>query len=130
MARSRTPNDKAAVSGADRIHPGRFADRKTPKKARPLGEPYARLNDEQQEVWLEMADLGPWLRSHDRIMLEISCRMIARMRTESEFGVSAIQALSSILSKLGFSPTDVTKVKHDDGDEGEPEDRFFGGKPN
>lgn len=130
MPRPRTPNDKAAVTGADRINPGRFAGRKQPKKSRPLGEPYARLTDEQKEIWFELADLGPWLRAHDRIMLEIACRMICRMRTEPEFGVSAIQALSSILSKLGFSPTDVTKVAHDDDDGIDPEDRFFGSRAN
>lgn len=128
MPRARTPSQKAEVSGASRIHPGRFADRKAPK-AKPLGDPYVRLTDEQKAVWRELADIGPWLRAHDRIFVEIACRMITRMREEPEFGVSAIKALSSILSKLGFSPTDVTKIAHADGDGEEPEDEFFG-RPN
>ncbi|GAA0715266.1 hypothetical protein [Dokdonella soli] len=48
---------------------------------------------------------------------------------EAEFGVSATQALSSILSKLGATPVDETKVNHDDGEEEDPLDRFFC-KPN
>ena len=125
MARSRVPMAKAAVTGADTKHPGRFVDRKTPKRTRPLGEPYAHLNDAQRLVWLELAADWPWLRRHDRVVLEMACRLIARMRSEPEFGVSAMQALSSILSKLGATPADVTKVSHGDDEEGEPEDRFF-----
>lgn len=48
---------------------------------------------------------------------------------EGDFGINAAQALSSILSKLGASPADESKVNHgDDGDE-DPDDKFFG-RPN
>jgi hypothetical protein len=51
------------------------------------------------------------------------------MRTNPDFGVNATQALSSLLSKLGATPVDETKVNHADGDEEEPESKFFG-RPN
>jgi hypothetical protein len=44
---------------------------------------------------------------------------------EDDFGVSATQALSSILSKLGATPIDETKVRHDDGSEDDPADECF-----
>lgn len=69
--------------------------------------------------------MAPWLKHHDRIAVEMTARLIYRMRIEPEFGVSATQALSALLSKLGLTPTDVTKVPHDEDDAGDPDDRFF-----
>ena len=46
-----------------------------------------------------------------------------------DFGVSKAQALSSILSKLGATPVDETKVNHDGGEETDPGEGFFG-RPN
>ena len=48
---------------------------------------------------------------------------------DAEFGVSATQALSSILSKLAATPVDETKVTMPDGDDSDPADKFFG-RPN
>jgi len=116
---------KALVSGAASVHPGRFKGRNGPKKARPLGEPYARMTEAQRAAWAEFRSELPWLSGSHRPLLRLACIWIAKME-EGEFGVSATQALSSILSKLGATPVDESKVNHGEGDEEDPADKFFG----
>jgi hypothetical protein len=129
MARNRTPQGKAEVSGRTTINPGRFEGRRTPPGKRPLGEPYLRMTDAQKEVWEECRAEMPWLHSAHRLLLRQACVLAARMDTDPEFGVSATQALSSILSKLGATPVDETKVMHGDGEDEDPADQFFS-RPN
>ena len=128
MAKPRLPALKAEVSGAAIHDPGRFKERKAPKGTRPLGEPYLKMTDAQKEAWAEYRAELPWLNSSHRPLLRLACIWTAKM-DDAEFGVSATQALSSILSKLGATPVDETKVNHGDGDDEDPADRFFA-RPN
>ena len=125
MARPRLPQAKAEASGAVMKNAGRFEGRSVNKRARPLGEPYANMTEAQKECWREMAGDMPWLNSAHRVLLRLACHHAARLDTDPEFGVSATQALSSILSKLGATPVDETKVTHDNGDDDDPADAFF-----
>ena len=125
MARPRTPLAKAEVSGAGVVNPARFADRKGPKAARPLGAPYAKMTEGQKAVWAEMAGDMPWLNAGHRVLLRLACYHAARLDEDAEFGVSATQALSSILSKLGATPVDETKVNHGDDGDIDPAEKFF-----
>lgn len=130
MARSRLPQDKAEVSGAVAKNAGRFADRKAPK-ARPIGEPYLKMTDGQKTAWRELVGDMPWLRAHHRTLLQMTCQVKARLDEGEEVGVSALSLLSTLLSKLGATPVDDTKVNHGDDGEVDPADRFFeGGRPN
>lgn len=129
MARPRLPAAKAETSGAAIKNAGRFTDRKTPKGTRPLGEPYLRMTDGQKEAWEEYRAELPWLNSSHRPLLRLACIWTAKM-DDAEFGVSATQALSSILSKLGATPVDETKVNHGEDDDADPADEFFTGRPN
>ena len=124
MSRARTPLAKAKAAGAEIIHPERFKDRKGPKKPRALGEPYALMTEQQKTAWVELRTELPWLSSAHRPLVRMACVWIARM-DEGEFGVSATQALSSILSKLGATPVDETKVNHGDDEEEDETDKFF-----
>lgn len=108
--------------------PQRFRDRKTPSRKRPLGDPYLKMTDAQKEAWAEYAAEMPWLHSAHRPLLRLACIWTAKM-DDADFGVSATQALSSILSKLGATPVDETKVMHGDGEEEDPADAFFA-RPN
>jgi hypothetical protein len=128
MARPRLPQEKAEVSGATVVNPERFKGRKTPPGKRPLGEPYLKMTDAQKEAWAEYAAEMPWLHSAHRTLLRLACIWTARM-DDADFGVSATQALSSILSKLGATPVDETKVSHDGDGEEDPADKFFA-RPN
>jgi hypothetical protein len=131
MARPRLPQAKAEASGAVLKNAGRFEGRSGPKRVRPVGEPYARMSDEQKECWRELAGDMPWLHSAHRTLLRLACYHAARLdmiEDGKDFGVSATQALSSILSKLGATPVDETKVMHG-GDDEDEDDEFFG-QPN
>src|SRR6478609_2631252 len=115
MPRPRLPQAKAEASGAVLKNAGRFAGRSAPKKARPIGEPYVAMTEGERWYWEEFKAELPWLNSGHRVLLRMACRLSARLDTDPDFGVSATQALSSILSKLGATPTDETKVAHGDG---------------
>lgn len=128
MGNPRLPAAKAEVSGAAIVHPERHRDRKAPKGTRPLGEPYLKMTDAQKEAWAEYRAELPWLNSSHRPLLRLACIWTAKM-DDAEFGVSATQALSSILSKLGATPVDETKVSHADPGDDDPADKFFA-RPN
>jgi alkylhydroperoxidase/carboxymuconolactone decarboxylase family protein YurZ len=124
MARPRLPQAKAEVSGAAITHPGRFKDRKTAKRTRALGEPYARMAAAQQECWREIAEEMPWLNSSHRRLVRLASIISARLDDE-DVGINQLQTLSAILSKLGATPVDETKVNHGDEEEDDPADAFF-----
>lgn len=125
MPRPRLPQGKAETSGAAAHDPGRFKDRKGPKRTRKLGEPYANMTDAECVHWAEFQQELPWLTSADRQLVRMACQYGARADKEP-LGISATQAFVSILSKLGATPTDVTKVRHGDDEESEdPTDKFF-----
>lgn len=127
MPRPRLPVAKAATSGAAIKNPGRHAGRKKPAGTRSLGEPYKAMTAAEKRAWKEFATEMPWLNASHRVLLRLACLWTARMDDpKAEFGVSATQALSSILSKLGATPVDESKVSHgsDEDDQGE---EFFGG---
>ncbi|MCD9005219.1 hypothetical protein LDO31_03020 [Luteimonas sp. XNQY3] len=128
MPRPRLPAAKAAATGAAIRNPSRFKGRKSPKNTRPLGKPYAGMTAVEIRYWKEFDAELSWLNSGHRVLVRMACRLSAKM-DEGEFGVSAAQALSSILSKLGATPVDETKVAQSGGEETDPGEEFFG-RPN
>lgn len=124
MPNHRLPAAKAAVAGADVKNPGRFKGRAAPKRTRPLGEPYAKMTDEQREAWEEFRAELPWLNNSHRALLRLACILHVRMDAE-DVGVNQIQTYSAILSKLAATPVDETKVGVADDEDESPEDRFF-----
>lgn len=129
MPRPRLPAKKAETSGAAIKNAGRFADRKTAKRQRPVGEPYASLTAAEKAVWIECSSEMPWLNSGHRLLLRMVCKLSARM-DDPEMGVNALQALGSALSKLGATPVDETKVNHGGEEDEDPADEFFRSRPN
>lgn len=125
MARPRLPAAKAAVSGAALKDAGRFKDRKAPKGTRALGQPYKFMTEAEQAAWFEFANELPWLNSSHRALLQLACRLRARLNTDPDMGVNAMQAYSAVLSKLAATPVDETKVSHGDEAEADPADQFF-----
>lgn len=124
MANPRLPAVKAEVSGAAVKNPARHSARKRPAGTREIGEPYRSMTEAEQEQWHEfVADL-PWLNSSHRVILRLACKLAADMGS-AEFGVSKIQALGSILSKLGATPVDETRVSSPDDDEGAADEKYF-----
>lgn len=130
MARPRLPQTRAEASGAALKNAGRFADRTAPKRTRPVGDPYANMTEAQKTCWREFVEEMPWLHSAHRMLLRLACYHAARLDTDEEFGVSATQALSSILSKLGATPVDETKITHGNGEDDEDPAEAFFARPN
>lgn len=113
MARPRTPTAKAALTGADKINPGRFKPRSEPKASgRDLGQPPSYLPPTAKKAWGTFADELPWLTFEDRGAVEI----VSLMRAQIMDGMTADLPASFFgnyrmaLSSLGATPVDRTKV--------------------
>lgn len=124
MAKPRTPTKKAKVSGATLKDPGRYKNRAEPANPDPIGAPYKGMTPAQVKVWKECAENMPWLNASHRLLLRQVSILAARMETDAEVGVSAMHALSAMLSKLGATPTDESKVSHSDED-ADTDEKFF-----
>lgn len=129
MARSRLPASKAEASGAAAKNPQRFRDRKAPTRTRPVGQPYAAMTDAEKTAWAELVGDMPWLHSAHRTLLQMACRVKARLDMGEDVGVSAMTLLSTLLSKLGATPVDETRVTHSEEDNADPAEAFFS-RPN
>lgn len=130
MARPRLPQDKAVVSGAVSKNAGRFADRKKPTRARPIGDAFARMTDVQKECWQAFKEELPWLNSSHRALLQVACLLRARVEENPDVGVDALKAYSAVLSKLAATPVDETKISQGAEEEEDPSDAFFAKRPN
>ena len=125
MANPRLPAKVAEVTGAAARSPYRHKDRKPPKGTRALGEPYKAMSEAEQVAWHEFAAELPWLNSSHRALLQLACRLRARLNNDPDMGVNAMQAYSAVLSKLAATPVDETKVSYGDEAEEDPADRYF-----
>lgn len=121
MARSRTPLSRALTAGAHLRHPERFRDRRAPARTRPLGDPYQSMTPAQCRYWREFAAELPWLHSAHRTLLRMTCVLAARMDEDDGLALTGVRTLSSLLSKLGATPADESRVtvqiENDDDDD-------------
>lgn len=125
MANPRTPVAKAKATGAALKNPGRHAARSDPKTA-PLGSPSDFLDAGGVKAWEGYRRELPWLTEADRSLVEIASSVRGRLLSGDDVGVTALSMLQSILSKMGGSPADRSKVAVPDGES--EEDEFFGAK--
>lgn len=128
MANNRLPAQKAEITGAIAKNAGRFKDRKAPPRTRPLGEPYKSMSDAEKQAWFEFSNELPWLNSSHRALLQLACRLRARLNCDPDMGVNAMQAYSAILSKLAATPVDETKVSVAGEENADPTDEYFAGR--
>jgi hypothetical protein len=79
--------------------------------AAPLGIAPRHLPALERNIWAEVVRIAPpnLLTKSDRIIVEIAVRLIARMRV-GDYKTSDLNALSSVLAKIGFSPIDRIKM--------------------
>lgn len=123
MPAPRTPNAKAKITGAAAKNPQRHKGRSDPKST-PLGQPSTFLDDNGRQAWEGYRAELPWLMEADRSLVEIASSVRGRLLGGQDVGVTALSMLQSILSKMGGTPADRSKVG---APEGEPEvDEFFG----
>lgn len=124
MPRPRIPQERATVTGADKVHPARFAKRSDPKTTA-LGLAPAWMDGDQIAAWESFRSEIPWLMESDRGLMEIAAKLRARNRTDPEMGVSAMNQLRMCLAQMGATPADRTKVAVPDEPEADKADRFF-----
>lgn len=117
---------KAKASGAALKNPQRFRNRKGLGKTKPLGDPYSGMSEVERRYWRDLAGNMPWLHSNHRVLLRMTCQFAARLEKGDGIGENAAKVLSSLLSKLGATPVDETKVNHgDSGETPDPSEEFF-----
>lgn len=110
MARPRKPTAVLELKGAFKKDPARGKARvNEPKPDGSVGDPPTELGDAEKKLWRELAEVGTWLTNGDRLILEIACRLMVLFRLNQIDG-GGISKLITALSKLGFSPTDRSKV--------------------
>lgn len=134
MARIPKPTAMHEASGAFDHDPQRKAARDNePVPTGPLGEPYELLTDLEKSIWHELAASAPpgVLTNSDRIMVEMTCRLIARdrdpiLRVKDPLKAAERVLIVSMLAKMGMSAADRTKiaVKNPRGDEAPATDAF------
>lgn len=125
MPAPRLPAQKAKTSGADLKNPKRFKDRKAPQLPK-LGLAPPGMKEDECKAWSRLVLEIPWLNTSHTSLVAIAARIRAKMDTGQEVGISAMSLLMGVMSKLGATPVDETKVNHgDDGDGESAEDKFF-----
>lgn len=128
MARPRKPTAVLELKGAFKKDPQRKAARANePAISDGIGSPPSELGIAEQALWAELAGYGTWLTAGDRLLLEIACRLMVLFRGNALDG-GGISKLITSLAKLGFSPTDRSKVNAPGAKEPE-EDPFADFKP-
>jgi hypothetical protein len=97
----------------------------------PLGEPHASLTDLEKQIWHELAANAPpgVLTIADRIMVEMTCRLIARERDpehKNPLKAAERQQIISCLARMGMSAADRSKIRVENprGDQAPAQDTF------
>ena len=118
-----SPVAKAKVTGAARLNPKRHAKRKEPASGALGGAPL-HLDKFAKRAWERFRAELPWLTAADKALLEIASVVRGRLLAGEVPGTTALSMYQSVLSKLGATPTDRSKVNQPD--EEEESDEFFG----
>lgn len=119
MGRPPKPTNLLQLTGAFKKNPKRGAKRANePKPEGPLGDPPARfLNPHSPsavyhlEMWHELIGMAPIgvLTSADRWAAELACVLMAKVRYGGFKGGDVAQ-LSSLMGKMGLTPSDRSRV--------------------
>jgi len=104
MGRPRSPTAVPELRGAFTINPGRLKDQKNePLVTTALPAPPPNLPKPVKLAWLEMQSYGWWLKSADRVLVEIAAVLMARYRID-ELKSGDVSQMIGLLGKIGFAP--------------------------
>lgn len=109
------PTAKLALSGTLKHNPKHYANRtQEPQPKLGLGEPPVEFDAAQRKIWREFSRTMPdgVFAITDRYLAEQACRLIVKMRNDT-ITFQQMTLLTQILSKLGMSPTDRTRIQVD-----------------
>ena len=108
MARPRVPLEKAKLTGAAAVHPGRFNGRSEPQ-SEPIGAPPGYLSDDARRAWDEFCREWPWVTRADRKALTVICQLWEVIE-RGDGGVNEFKEFRLQCSAFGGNPTTRTKV--------------------
>lgn len=124
MARPRLPEKVAKTIGANIKDPQRFRGRVEPK-VKSLGPAPKRFTPDQVEIWNEFNDDFPWLGRSDRRVVGLAVMLQHVIDTDPDCPVAVFAQMRMLLSAMGGTPVDRSKVQTSD-DEGEdPADEYL-----
>lgn len=122
MPRPRTPLAKAKATGRTIHDPKRFGSRKEPKGLAPLGDPPKWMVKKHQiEAWETFTDELPWLNRSHRTLVAIACDLRGKLMAGEELSVNAMNLLRLLLSQMGGTPVDASRVTLSDDEDNEPD---------
>lgn len=102
------------LNGSIKANPARYKDRtQVPVSNGDLGEPPAAMSKAAKNVWAELATQAPegLLTFADRMLVELACSLICKMRNRRAVATKGDQQLLlQTLSKLGLTPIDRDRV--------------------
>src|SRR5690606_38282335 len=112
MARVPQPREVAELKGATRHNPQRYRTEPA-KSSLPLGAAPEGFAGAELRAWVELETYAAAgvLTAAERPLLELTCRLMAEMRTNfAQMPSARITALISCLARLGLTPADRQKV--------------------
>jgi hypothetical protein len=121
MMTAKTPKTKADITGASLRNPSRYRGANSPTISA-VGEPFEIMTEAEQIAWHNFTAELPWLNRAHRAILHLACILRVKVTSGSD-GINYLQVYSAILSKLGASPADESRVGYGRDDD-EP-DEFF-----
>ncbi len=115
MPRRRSSNNVLTFRGTAKKDPKRYADRKNaPVPTDPLGDPPAYFNDGEREAWATIARTAPdrVLFRRDEIIVAMAARLWASIiaRPQHKVRAAEVARMESMLSRLGMTPSDASRV--------------------
>lgn len=114
MPTPRKSLSQLAVSGTLGKNLGRYQSRiaAQPNFIRPVGKAPPHLTPGERAVWAELVRAAPpgLLQRSDRLVLEVLSKLVVRMRTSSDPKSSELNSLVNVLTKMGLTPVDRTKL--------------------
>ena len=116
MARPRTATNVLQLKGAFKANPSRGRERENePVVKAGIGSAPEHLGEKEKLAWDEIVSLAPHgvLGDCDRLVVECIAELLAMKRTVgmSEFPPPLLSRLEAMLGKIGFTPSDRSKVK-------------------
>ncbi|WP_423414870.1 hypothetical protein RLW55_16940 [Hyphomicrobium sp. B1] len=125
MPRSRTPIEKARVTGQAQRRKTKFASRREIGSTDPLGDPPKWMTPAQQSAWRVTSAECPWLNRSHRCIIEIAAVIRGDLISGTDVGVNRLNVLRQILGQLGATPADASKISVPSDHEDDPGDKYF-----
>jgi len=121
--RPRLPQEVAKVTGAIAKNAGRFSDRATPK-VKSLGSAPKSFDADQIEIWDEFNADFPWLGRSDRRVVGLAVILQSEIN-KGDAPVAVFAQMRMLLSSMGGTPVDRSKVQAPEDDDADPSDEFL-----